>query len=533
MKTLLTLLLLIPSLSWGLTFKDGKQVEDTSSDIKEEETIKKNICNEDQYLIDEGLLAKTYIFDFDALQKTTHNFPTYKKHTPPDEPPVKSVTYIATKIHAVGDIDNDGIDDLVLIFMETNVAPIILYGKKSKNFDVLELQKLSKNFARKNYRKIVLNDINNDGLLDIIGFTTAEHHPGFDMGEPNIIIKNLGNRKFEEIDLPIFRKYDSNHGGFVIDLDNDGYSDIVALSDPAAPGKMSYPIKNINGNKFELVKKDINREISNSWTHDGDGGDVNQDGFNDLVIASVKSENLSEQNNFKTLRIILGDGDLNFHNNQVIKLGKNWVTKDEEKAFVEEYNYPLKTGSSNIQLIDINNDGLLDILEGYYVLYNGTWASSGFNSYINKGNDCFLNETIRYFPNQSLNRSFKNSLFTGFISGFHHSDVNNDGFNDLVLRSWGNVYPHIFNQQIIPYVFMNIENKYYLPLDSSKSKNLKNMSSYIAGDFNGDGLMDIGGLNDPGLYSLNIFWGGSETLKNSELNINNEDLLQDLELAIQ
>ena len=32
MKTLLALLLLIPSMSWGLTFKDGEQVESGSSD---------------------------------------------------------------------------------------------------------------------------------------------------------------------------------------------------------------------------------------------------------------------------------------------------------------------------------------------------------------------------------------------------------------------------------------------------------------------------------------------------------------------
>ena len=31
MKTLLFLLLLIPSLSWGLTFKDGKKVEDNKA----------------------------------------------------------------------------------------------------------------------------------------------------------------------------------------------------------------------------------------------------------------------------------------------------------------------------------------------------------------------------------------------------------------------------------------------------------------------------------------------------------------------
>ena len=44
MKTLLALLLLIPSLSWGLTFKDGKQVDDKNSinslliEINENET---------------------------------------------------------------------------------------------------------------------------------------------------------------------------------------------------------------------------------------------------------------------------------------------------------------------------------------------------------------------------------------------------------------------------------------------------------------------------------------------------------------
>ena len=34
MKTLLALLLLLPSLSWGLTFKDGKQVDEGNSSNK-------------------------------------------------------------------------------------------------------------------------------------------------------------------------------------------------------------------------------------------------------------------------------------------------------------------------------------------------------------------------------------------------------------------------------------------------------------------------------------------------------------------
>ena len=48
MKTLLTLLLLIPSLSWGLTFKDGKQVDDsTSATNNSSNTVQKNSNQKD------------------------------------------------------------------------------------------------------------------------------------------------------------------------------------------------------------------------------------------------------------------------------------------------------------------------------------------------------------------------------------------------------------------------------------------------------------------------------------------------------
>ena len=40
MKILSTLLLLIPSLSWGLTFKDGKQVEEETKGPDGEDILK-------------------------------------------------------------------------------------------------------------------------------------------------------------------------------------------------------------------------------------------------------------------------------------------------------------------------------------------------------------------------------------------------------------------------------------------------------------------------------------------------------------
>ena len=524
MKTLLAILLLIPSLSWGVTFKGGEVVNKSTNST--------DGCSAEEYVLDEALLKESYNFDIDSLLKTNHTFTAYRKNVPPHEPPVKSVDYLETKMFAAGDIDSDGNDDLVITFHETNVAPVILYGKKSKDFDVSELQSLSPNFARKNYRKIILNDINNDALLDIIGFTTSEHQPGYDIGEPNILLKNLGDRQFKEIKLPEFREFDDTHGGFVTDIDNDGFNDIFALTGAASPGIETYPIRNLNGEKFQLIKKDINQDIKNSDTADGDGGDINNDGFNDLVIdSSITTENLSKQNDFKTLRIIFGDGDFDFSNNKVIKLGKNWITEDQERAYVKEYGLNLITGTSNISLIDINNDGLLDILQGFYVDHG--WLSSGFKSYVNKGNDCFVDETNKYFPNQTLNRELTGSKFSDFISNFHYADVNNDGFKDLVLGTFINMNRSIFHKEVFPYLFMNVNNEYYLPLSSSKAQKLKFMSNYILGDFDGDGFIDIGGLADPQLNSVNIIWGGTKSSEEIKYKKINEDLLKDLDFAIQ
>lgn len=539
MKTFLTLLLLIPSLGWGLTFKDGKQVSSeeeflSSITVKNEGRLSINdskSCKDINDNSNQKYSNESFSFDVDNLLKTRNSFTIYKQHHPITEKPETSSYNEGTRVHAVGDLDNDGNDDVVIIFMETYVAPVILFGKNSREFDIVNLQEISPKLARKNLRKIVLKDIDNDGLKDLIGFTSAEHYPGFDTGEENIFIHNLGNRTFEEIKLPEVRKYDSNHGGFAVDLDNDGLVDIIPLSE----GASSHVIKNNKFNKFEIIKKPILNDVSNSWVHDGDGGDLNNDGYNDLVIATEISDNLIQQNKFKTIRVIFGDGDFNFSDNEILKIGENWLTEEDSQLFKKYHGKRLQTGNSNIQLIDINDDGLLDIVQGHYLLdNNGSWSSSGFKVYINKDMNCFIDETDKYFPNQSLNREYEYQ-FSDFISGFHHKDINNDGYKDLVLRTWNNINRHFFNQEVNPYFFFNIGNKYYLPLASRGANNLKGMSSFVLGDFNGDGLTDIGALHEPNLSLFYVIWGGSskDEIIERKKEIINKDLLKELDIAIQ
>ena len=69
----------------------------------------------------------------------------------------------APQIRLVEDFNNDGIDDLMVGYNQTWVAPVILYGSSEKKFNILKLQDSDIDAARKTIRKAISADFNNDG----------------------------------------------------------------------------------------------------------------------------------------------------------------------------------------------------------------------------------------------------------------------------------------------------------------------------------------------------------------------------------
>ena len=463
---------------------DGKTDDNEIIDLTKALALNSGCNSSDLYETTSEISDKKFSLFGSKVRNT--KIPKYLKNTTGEI--TSDIGNVYAHIQLVDDFNNDGIDDLLIDYNSTLVAPLILYCQKSGSFKILDLGNSNSNAARKTIRKAVSADFNNDGFLDIFGFTTGDHYQEKDVSEVDLLLINQNGNTFKAVDIPEPRKNSPNHGGFVIDINNDGYTDIVSLDEEE--GFATYPLKNIEGKKFSLLKKGLNPDVKKYRIHDGDAGDLNNDGFQDMVI-SIHLPKKDKFKNKENLRIIYGDGDFNFDKNKITKIGNSWLSKKRVKEISDDFDAEVLSGTSNINLVDINADGKIDILVGEYI-DAFDWKTSGFKSYINLGN-CFADQTSTYFQNQKANRKMENGNFTDFIGAFEHADLNNDGFKDLILRNWMDetAYWETAKAEAFPYIFINHNNKKYLPISFRSMKRLRDEKSLSVGDFNGDGLVDL------------------------------------------
>lgn len=417
----------------------------------------------------------------------------------------------APNIRAVGDLNNDGIDDLVIEYIETGVEPVIMTGSADGVFTRLPFSDPAA--ARRHVRNAELVDMNNDGFLDFVGFTTGDHVEVFKRhgtvltpGEDNLLLLNQAGKSFRPVALPSLAENEVQHGGTVADFDGDGFPDIVGLNEEdGAPSKV---IRNVDGHTFAFAGSALSPEVTEYWIHDGDAGDLDGDGFQDIVISIEppgQDRTPDARNAIGTLQIIYGDGDFDFSNNRRARLGTTWLTQEEAGAIVEatvgkeaasNLEQEIETGTVNVELVDLNGDGRLDILEAQFVwVVNNHNLSdqrtSGFKAYLNRG-DCFEDATSQLFANQENNRKIKDSNPTEYIEGFFHRDVTGDGLPDLVVQSFNfrkSMYESF--RTAYPYIFINQNNERYKPVKLGNVKPLLPLGEVVAGDFNGDGKVDL------------------------------------------
>ena len=245
---------------------------------------------------------------------------------------------------AVGDLDNDGLED---IFFTGNMVPNKVY----KNVGKLKFEDLSKSAGVQGKSSwttgVTMADVNGDGLLDIYVCYSGK---GPIESRRNELYINLGNFKFSER-ASEFGLDDPSHStqGLFLDYDLDGDLDLFLLNhniqvinemefDAARTGKHPYAGDKLfrnDGGKFTDVTEQAGiKSFALGFGLSVNSSDINQDGWPDILVTNDYIEQ-------DYLYINQGDGTF----------------KDELTTYFSHISH----FSMGADIADINNDGLQEI----------------------------------------------------------------------------------------------------------------------------------------------------------------------------
>ncbi|MCF6299881.1 MAG: integrin alpha [Proteobacteria bacterium] len=274
-------------------------------------------------------------------------------------------------------------------------------------------------------------------------------------------------------------------------INESGRSFVVFGSDQGFSS--SFNLSNINGsNGFVIngVNADDRLGVSVSYA-----GDINADGFADLIIGSPDSD--PNGNNESGRSYVVFGSDQSFSNpfNLSNINGSNGFVINGESAYDQ-------SGDSVSHAGDINNDGFADLIIGAY-LANANGNGNSGRSYVVFGSN-------QGFPN-SLNLLDINGINGFIIDGINTSDklgnsvssagdINGDGLVDLVIgaKDFGFQSPGSFyvifgsNQSFAnPFDLSSLDGSNGFFARGSGFANQLGNSVSGAGDINGDGLTDL------------------------------------------